>query len=63
MLLKELSGIRFSITGYIQEAIVYDYETNTDLVDGCSVEYAIAHYGDRTIKRITAEGSKLILTI
>ena len=54
MKLKDLSSILYSKTGNIQFAIVYDYENHIDLEHGCSVEYAITHYGDYKVRRITS---------
>ena len=55
MKLKDLKSIIFSKTGDIQWCIVYDICNNVDLEYGCSVEYAYEHYGDREVKRISAD--------
>lgn len=54
MKLKDLSSILYSKTGNIQFAIVYDYENNRELEHGCSIDYAVANYGDYKVKRITS---------
>lgn len=61
--LGDLKSILYSRHGSTQEAIVYDLETNTDLEDDCYVDYAVKAYADRIVKRITADGDKLVITI
>lgn len=63
MRLSELSGILRSTRGDIQLAVVYDGEKNYDLEDGCSVEYAIKHYGDKELKQLQAFEDQIIITI
>lgn len=63
MKLRDLDSIIYSKTGDIQFVIVYDYETNTDLETDCSFEYAREHYGDRVVKRISAYGDSLVITV
>lgn len=52
MKLKELKSILYSQTGSFQWAIVYDWAKNIDLEKGCSIEYAIEHYGECEVKKI-----------
>lgn len=54
MKLKDLKPILHSKTGAIQWAIVYDYDKHEDLEYGCSVEYAMIHYGECEVKRISS---------
>ena len=54
MKLKDLELCLYSPTGEIQRAIVYDYNKNEDLEQGCSVEYAISRYGEYEVKRISS---------
>ena len=54
MRLKDLKPILYSTVGAIQWAIVYDYERNEDIEHGCSIEYAITHYEEYEVKRITS---------
>ena len=69
MKLKDLKPILYSETGAIQWAIVYDYEKNEDLEYGCSIEFAICHYGEYEVKRISScynyekEDHYLVITI
>lgn len=63
MKLKDLKDVLHSQTGNIQFAIVWDYNTMKDLENGCSVDYAVAEYGKRELKQITATDDKLILTV
>ena len=54
MKLKDLKSILYSDTGAIQWAIVYDHNKNEDLEKHCSIEFAVAHYGEYEVKRISA---------
>ena len=36
------------------QLIVYDCHENIDLETGCSIEYAIKHYGGRDLNRIAS---------
>ena len=54
MKLKDLAPVAYSLTGGIQSCIVYDFSENIDLGTGCSIEYAIKHYGDRGLHRISS---------
>lgn len=54
MKLKDLAPVAYSLTGGIQSCIVYDFSENIDLETGCSIEYAIKHYGDRGLHRISS---------
>lgn len=63
MKLKKLKSILFSTTGDIQFAVVYDYEEQIDLENGCSIEYAIANYGEQTVRRIQAYEGELVIEI
>lgn len=63
MKVGDLKGIAYSSTGNIQFATVYDIDSDADLESGCSVEYAIKHYGDMEVKRIQAYGNELIINL
>lgn len=63
MKLKDLKSVLYSTRGYIQFAIVYDRVNNTDLENGCSIEYAVKKYGDRTVYHIEAFENQLIITV
>jgi hypothetical protein len=54
MKLNDIKLLLHSTTGAIQRAIVYDYENNQDVEHGCSVEYAVANYGECEVKRISS---------
>ena len=54
MKLLDLKSIIFSQTGSIQLCVVYDRCNNVDLENGCSVEYAYKHYGEREIHNVSA---------
>jgi hypothetical protein len=63
MKLKDLAPVLRSSTGAMQEAVVYDLDSNQDLASGCSVDYAVKHYGDMELDRITAYGHSLVLSV
>ena len=63
MLLKDLKSVLCSRTGSIQFAIVYDSKTNTDIENGCSVEYAVKTHGEREVIRIEAFENQLLITL
>ena len=54
MKLKDLAPVAYSLTGDIQSCVVYDFNENIDLETDCSIEYAIKHYGDRDLHRISS---------
>ena len=54
MKLKDLAPVAYSLTGDIQSCVVYDFNENIVLETGCSIEYAIKHYGDRDLHRISS---------
>lgn len=63
MKLKELSSILYSNRGCIQFAIVYDSKTNTDIENGCSIDYAVQTHGDKEVKRIEAFENQILITV
>lgn len=52
MKLKELKSVMHSTIGQMQWCIVYDWENNRNLENGCSIEYAMEHYGGSIVRRI-----------
>lgn len=63
MTLQELKPILYSAHGSIQFAILYDSQAGKDIETGCTIDYLIAHYGDKDVKRIQAVDNNLIITI
>lgn len=63
MKIKELKSIIYSKIGDIQFVIIYDLATNTDIENGCSMEYAVCHYGDKEVKRVSADENMIVITI
>ena len=63
MKLKDLQPVLYSRRGGIQSTIVYDAEKNLDVENGCSVEYAVREYGERTVRHIEAFENQLLITI
>ena len=63
MKLKEMKSVLFSRRGSVQFAIIYDLEKNEDIENGCSIEYAIKHYGEKEVKHIEAFENNLLITV
>jgi hypothetical protein len=63
MKIKDLKTIIYSNTGDIQFVIIYDLATNTDIINGCSIEYAVCHYGDKEVKRVSSDENMIVITI
>lgn len=64
MKLNEFKPILRSIgMGAVQWAIVWDSEKCEDIVNGCSIEYAIANFGECEVQRISAYESKLVIEL
>ena len=63
MKIKELKDVLKSARGYIQLAIVFDSKEHKDIEGGCSIDYAVAHYGDRELIRIEAYENQLVLYV
>jgi len=61
--IKDLRKVLFSNKGAVQFAIVYDSNKHADLENGCTIDYVVAQYGERELKRIEAFENQLILTI
>ena len=63
MKLSELKNILYSNRGSVQFAIVYDSKTNTDIENGCSIDYAVKTHGDKEVKRIAAFENQLLIIV
>lgn len=63
MKLKELKNILYSNRGNIQSAIVWNIESNADLANGCSIDYAVEHLGELELLHIEAFKDNLLLTV
>ena len=63
MKLKDLKNVLVSERGSVQFAVVYDCNNNVDLASGCSVEYAVAYYGEYEVVRIGSLNNDLIITV
>jgi hypothetical protein len=63
MKLKELRSVLYSNRGSVQFAIVYDSKTNTDIENGCSIDYAVETHGDKEVIRIEAFENQLLITV
>lgn len=63
MKLNAFKDVMYSSRDSIQSTILYDSKTFKDIVNGCSIEYAIENYGDHEVKRIMAENGYIIIGI
>ena len=63
MKLKELKSVLYSNRGSVQFAIVYDSKTNTDIENGCSIDYAVKTHGDKDVVRIEVFENQLLITV
>ncbi len=63
MKLKDLKPILVNSGHYIQSTILWEQNTNTDLENGASIEYVIAHYSEREVKNIKAFENSLLITV
>lgn len=64
MKLKDLKPVLYSHgMGCILWTILWDTETCKDIANGCSVEWAIANYGDSEVKRISAYESNIVIEL
>lgn len=63
MKLKDFKPVIYSLTGDFQFVIIWDSRTGQDIAAGCSYEYAVKHYGDLYVKRISADGNNLVFTV
>lgn len=63
MKLKDLKTVLYSSRGAVQFAIVYDRAQNKDLENGCSIDYAVEKYGDRTVCHVEAFENQLLITV
>ena len=62
MKIKDLKSVAYSNHGNIQWAVVYDYNSQKDLMHG-SVECVIKEYGDLELTRIQACEDLLVLEV
>ena len=63
MKIKDLKDILYSNRGNIQSAIVWNIETNADIANGCSIDYAVEHLGELELLHIEAFENNLLLTV
>lgn len=63
MKLKDLKAVLYSNRGYTQCAIIYDSKTNTDIENGCTIDYAVQKHGDKEVIRIEAFENQLLITV
>lgn len=63
MKIKDLKNIAYSTHGCTQFAVLYDYNTMTDIESGCTVDYIIKNYGHLKLYRIQAIRNMLVLEV
>lgn len=62
MKIRDLKSVAYSSHGDIQWAVVYDYNSQSDLMCG-SVECAIKEYGECELTRLQAHDDLLVLEV
>ena len=62
MKIKDLKGICYSSHGLVQMAVVWNYNTQQDIVEG-SIEHIIAECGDLEIIRLMAHHGLIVLEV
>ena len=62
MKIRDLKSVAYSSHGDIQWAVVYDYNSQQDLMHG-SVECAIKEYGECELTRLQAHNDLLVLEV
>lgn len=63
MKLKELKSILYSTHGGIQWATLWSTTTGEDIINGCSVDYAVKNYPEALVVRILAIDDTLVFEI
>lgn len=62
MKIKDLKSVAYSNHGLLQMAIVYDYNSQTDIFNG-TIEGAIKNYGECELTRLQADQGALVLEV
>ena len=63
MKLKELKPILYSTRCNMTMGILYDSSVDMDIESGCTVDYIIDKYGDKTVKQLQADNNCVVITI
>ena len=63
MKIKDLKGIAYSSHGCMQFAVLYNYNSQVDIENGCTVDYLIQEYGELELHRIQAVDDMLVLEV
>lgn len=63
MKIKDLKDLAYSSHGDLQMAVLYDYNSQRDIVSGCTIEHIVKNYGDLELTRIQAYQNDLILEV
>lgn len=63
MKIKDLKGIAYSNHGCVQSAVLYDYNSQNGIENGCTVDYLIENYGELELHRIQAVDDLLVLEV
>lgn len=62
MKIKDLKSVAYSSHGLIQWAVVYDYNSQKDVLEG-NVEYVIEVYGECGLTRLQADQNYLVFEV
>ena len=62
MKIKDLKSIAYSSHGLVQFAVVYDYNSQQDVLQG-TIENAISEYGECELTRLQADQDCLVLEV
>ena len=63
MKVKDLKEVLWSPIGDMQSAVVYDLDRHEVVADGCSIEYAVAEFGEWHLCRLGSRWDSLVLTV
>lgn len=62
MKIEDLKGIAYSNHGFVQWAVVYDCNSQKDVLEG-TVESAISEYGECELTRLQADQDYLVFEV
>lgn len=63
MKIGDLKDIAYSNHGCVQFAVLYDYNSQKDVENGCTVDYLIREYSELELYRIQAVDDLLVLEV
>lgn len=63
MKIKDLKGIIRSGHGDIQSTIIWSIRERKDIINGCSIEYAIKNYGELEMENVRAFDDNIVISV